>query len=297
MKGIVASGCDGMKLAVGFFDGVHLGHQRILAGTDAVLTFRNHPLSVLDPAHAPALLMDADERISLLRTVGTGRPRTVHAVRFTRKFASMKPEDFVSYLRREFPHLERVHCGGNWRFGGNGAGTPRVLKDFGIPVKVSRFARLGDCVISSTRIRAALAEGDVESANAMLGRRFSVAGGSFHGKGVGRKLGAPTINFDMKLPLRRGVYVVDTPYGRGVANYGIAPTMGENSWNTPVLEVHILDGFEKNRVSTVSSFSVEFVGFLRPERKFNCTDELIGQIAADVKAARAFQGGEGSKAN
>ena len=111
----------GIRLAVGFFDGVHLGHRRILAGTDAVLTFRNHPMSVLDPARAPALLMDVDERISMLRTVGARRPRAVHAVEFTKSFASMTPEDFVSYLRREFPNLERVHCGGNWRFGANGA--------------------------------------------------------------------------------------------------------------------------------------------------------------------------------
>ena len=107
----------GVKLAVGFFDGVHLGHRRILAGADAVLTFRNHPLSVLDPARAPALLMDVDERISMLKTVGARRPRVVHAVEFTKSFASMTPEDFVSYLRREFPNLERVHCGGKAHHG------------------------------------------------------------------------------------------------------------------------------------------------------------------------------------
>lgn len=278
---------DGIKLAVGFFDGVHLGHRRILAGTDAVLTFRNHPLSVLDPSHAPALLMDADERISLLRTVGTNTPRAVHAIRFSRKFASMKPEDFVSYLRHEFPGLERVHCGGNWRFGANGAGTPQTLRDFGFLVKVSRYAKLGDCVISSTRIRAALADGDIELASAMLGRRFSVSGCMVHGKGMGCKLGAPTINLQVAPPLKLGVYVVDTPYGRGVANYGIAPTMGESSWQTPILEVHLLDGFDAGHGSCSDPVKVDFVRFLRPERKFGSTAALCRQIAADIKAAKA----------
>lgn len=276
----------GVRLAVGFFDGVHLGHRRILAGTDAVLTFRNHPLSVLDPARAPALLMDVDERISMLRTVGSRSPRVVHAVEFTREFASMTPEDFVSYLRREFPYLERVHCGGNWRFGANGAGTPQTLKDFGFSVKVSRYARCGDEAISSTRIRAALAEGDVELANSMLGRRFSVSGCAVHGKGVGCKLGAPTLNFEVSPPLRLGVYVVDTPYGRGVANYGTAPTMGECSWRAPVLEVHLLDGCNIDEEAPERPLKVEFIRFLRPERRFGSTGALSRQIAADVKAAR-----------
>lgn len=277
----------GERLAVGFFDGVHLGHRRILAGTDAVLTFRNHPLSVLDPAHAPALLMDVDERISMLRTVGTRSPRAVHAVEFTRKFASMTPEGFVSYLRREFPDLERVHCGGNWRFGANGAGTPQTLKDFGFSVKVSRYAKSGDGVISSTRIRAALADGAVELANSMLGRRFSVSGCAVHGKGVGCKLGAPTLNFEVSPPLRLGVYVVDTPYGRGVANYGIAPTMGECSWQTPVLEVHLLDGCNIDEEVSERPLKVEFIRFLRPERRFSSTGALRRQITADVRAARS----------
>ena len=276
----------GVRLAVGFFDGVHLGHRRILAGTDAVLTFRNHPLSVLDPARAPALLMDVDERISMLRTVGSRSPRVVHAVEFTREFASMTPEDFVSYLRREFPYLERVHCGGNWRFGANGAGTPQTLKDFGFSVKVSRYAKSGDGVISSTRIRAALADGDVELANSMLGRRFSVSGCAVHGKGVGCKLGAPTLNFRVSIPLKLGVYVVDTPYGRGVANYGTAPTMGESAWQVAVLEVHLLDGCNIDEGVSESPLKVEFLRFLRPEKKFSGTDSLCRQIAADVKAAR-----------
>ncbi len=278
-----------MKLAVGFFDGVHRGHQRILAGADAVLTFRNHPLSVLAPSRAPALLMDAAERIALLKIVGTDTPRTVRAFRFTRRFASMSPADFAAFLRAEFPGLECVHCGGNWRFGARGEGTPQVLRKLGFKVKVSSYAKCGGCAISSTRIRTALAEGDVAIANAMLGRRFSVTGGVVQGKGMGRGLGFPTVNLEMPptLNLKYGVYAVDTPYGRGVANWGIAPTMGENAWSAPVMEVHLLDGKAPSGAKK-RRMTIELAGFIRFERKFRSVDALCRQIAADVKVARAF---------
>ena len=273
-----------MTLAVGFFDGVHLGHRRILAGADAVLTFRNHPLSVICPSAAPPLLMTAGERISMLKTAGARVPRTVHAVRFTKKFASMPPEEFIFFLKREFPELEKVQCGGNWRFGAGGVGAPRMLKEAGIPVKVSRHITFDGCAISSTRIRAALAEGDVGLANAMLGRRFSVSGKVVSGKGVGCRIGAPTLNLKVSSPLRLGVYAVDTPLGRGVANYGIAPTMGDSAWAEPVLEVHLLDTGDCG-VPFCGTLKVEFAKFLRPERKFRSVDALGRQIAADAAAA------------
>lgn len=275
-----------MTLAIGFFDGVHLGHQRILAGADAVLTFRNHPLTVVNPSCAPVLLMDVSERIAMLRIIGTKTPRKVHAVRFTRRFAAMRPEEFVDYLHSEFPGLEKVHCGGNWRFGANGSGTPQTLRNFGFSVKVSRYAKCGEEAISSTRIRSALAEGDIELANAMLGRRFSVSGKVVHGKGIGCRIGSPTLNLDASTPLKLGVYVVDTPYGRGVANYGIAPTMGDDSWTRPVLEVHLLDFIDCGGISSQNSVQVEFVRFLRPERKFESTEALCRQIASDIAVAR-----------
>ena len=275
-----------MTLAVGFFDGVHLGHRRILAGADAVLTFRNHPLSVICPSSAPPLLMSAGERIDLLATAGAKVPRTVHAVRFTRKFASMPPEEFIAFLKREFPDLGKVQCGGNWRFGAGGAGVPRMLKEYGIPVKVSRHVMFGGGAISSTRIRAALAEGDLGLANAMLGRRFSVSGKVVSGKGVGGKIGSPTLNLRVSPPLRLGVYAVDTPFGRGVANYGTAPTMGEDAWAEPVLEVHLLDAGDGG-VPVRGPLKVEFVKFLRPERKFRGIAALGRQIAADIAAARS----------
>ena len=131
-----------MNLAIGFFDGVHIGHRRILAGADAVFTFSNHPMSVLDHAHAPPLLMDADERISMIATVGTASPRDVRAVRFTRQFAAQRPDEFARFLKRTYPALDCIRCGGNWRFGAHGAGTPDTLRSLGFDVKVVRYARL-----------------------------------------------------------------------------------------------------------------------------------------------------------
>ena len=281
----------GVRLAVGFFDGVHLGHQKILAGANAVLTFRNHPLSVLADSRPPVLLMDADERLSLLKTEGTRQPRDVQAMTFTRKFAAQSPERFAAFLRHEYPTLERIHCGGNWRFGARGEGTPATLRALGFDVKVCRYAKYKGERVSSTRIRTALAEGALADANAMLGRPFAVTGRVRPGKGVGRTLGVPTLNLSVALPLRRGVYAVDTPFGRGVANYGVAPTMGAQAWTAPVLEIHLLDDPPFAKGSVPITLRVVFRAFLRPERMFASPEALRDQMAADIAAARDFQPG------
>ena len=274
-----------MNLAIGFFDGVHMGHRRILAGADAVFTFANHPMSVLNPLCAPPLLMDVDERIAMLATIGAKVPRAVRAMRFTLRFAAMSPEEFADFLRREYPDISRIHCGGNWRFGANGAGTPAKLRSLGFDVKVVRYARHDGEIISSTRIRRALADGEIELANAMLGRRFATSGRIVRGKGVGRTLGAPTLNLVANPPVRYGVYVVDTPHGPGVANFGVAPTMGRRAWKFPVLEVHLLrpEPFRIGRGAV--KLRVEFVSFIRPEIAFASRAALRRQIAMDLEAA------------
>ena len=273
-------------MAVGFFDGVHLGHQKILMGANAVLTFRNHPATVLGVARPPALLMDADERLELLATMGCKSPRAVMTLKFTRDFAALSPEQFAAFLRREYPALERIHCGGNWRFGANGAGTPATLRALGFDVKVCRYAKYRDERVSSTRIRAALAEGALADAKAMLGRPFAVTGVIRPGKGMGRTLGVPTFNMSVSLPLRQGVYVVDTSLGRGVANYGVAPTMGAMAWTAPVLEVHLLDVLSSEKGSVPLELHVTFRAFLRPERVFASPEALRDQVIADIAAAQ-----------
>jgi len=273
----------GTRLAVGFFDGVHIGHRKILSGADAVLTFANHPLSVLDGSHRPVLLMDADERLSMLRTEGTDRPRAVQAVEFTRAFAAQSPESFAAFLRRRYPGLECIRCGGNWRFGANGSGTPATLRALGFRVKVCRYAVYKGERVSSTRIRAALHQGALDDAAAMLGRPYSVSGAIRTGKGIGRSLGAPTLNLAVpELPLGTGVYAVDTSMGPGVANYGVAPTMGARAWPEPMLEVHLFGG----AVPAEGALRVGFRTFIRAERSFPSREALAMRIAEDIAEAR-----------
>jgi len=205
-----------MNLAVGFFDGVHIGHQRILAHADAALTFTNHPATVYAPDRAPRLLMTAEERLAAISALGVGR---VIARDFTPTLAAQTPGEFAESLRREFPDLDTVFCGPNWTFGAGGSGTAETLRALGSRVTEVPFATWRDEPVSSTRIRAALGEGDVSAAAAMLGRPYAASGRIVHGKGAGRQLGFPTLNVVSalgELPLARGVYAVDTPLGHGI---------------------------------------------------------------------------------
>jgi len=310
-----------MRLAIGFFDGVHLGHRRILAAADAALTFRAHPLSVLAPEKAPPLLMTPEERLSAIASAIKGSKGLnglngfngfkglkgfnglndrVRALDFTRELAAEPAEAFAARLRRDYPDLETILCGPNWRFGAGGAGDADFLRAHGFAVEVVPLEEWNGAPVSSTRIRAALQAGDLPLANAMLGRPFAVAGEVVPGKGEGRKLGFPTINMRPANPclarlLPLGVYVADTDWGRAVANWGQAPTMGEQAWTEPVLEVHIIrplmsPASPKSPASPASlmplrPLTVSLLRFLRPERRFASVEALREQIKADVFSA------------
>ena len=285
-----------MKLAIGFFDGVHLGHQRILAGADAALTFREHPLSVLAPDKAPPLLMTPEERIAAIASALNGLNDRVRALSFTRELAAEPADAFAERLRRDYPDLETILCGPNWRFGAGGAGDADFLRARGFAVEVVPLEEQDGAPVSSTRIRAALQAGDLPLANAMLGRPFAVAGEVVSGKGEGRKLGFPTINVRPANPclarlLPFGVYVADTDWGRAVANWGQAPTMGEQAWPSPVLEVHVVERGEGEKVGRGEGGKVEIslLRFLRPERRFDSVEALREQIKTDVFSASHSQ--------
>ncbi len=306
-----------MNLAIGFFDGVHLGHQKILACADAALTFIEHPLALLAPEKAPALLMAPEERLAAIAAALKGgkgfngfngdngfkgdkglngfkdlNGLRVRALPFTRELAAESPENFANDLRRDYPDLETVFCGPNWNFGAGGAGNADFLRARGFAVETIPFEQHEGAPVSSTRIRAALKSGDLPLANAMLGRPFAVCGEVMQGKGEGRKIGFPTLNIKPFNPclaglLPFGVYAVDTTWGRGVANWGIAPTMGEQAWAEPVLEVHVVGRGEGEKVGRWEGEKVEvlLVGFLRPERRFESIEALRKQIASDVFSA------------
>lgn len=270
---------DVQHVAVGFFDGVHLGHKAILKNASVALTFRNHPLSVLSPENSPRLLMTPEKRFAAIKAAG---PSIVEVLDFTAETAAMTPERFVeTVLLRRFGKVH-VHCGANWRFGAGGAGDAGTLRSLGLEVTVASYAMHGGGAVSSTRIRRALEDGDVEEANAMLGYAFSVRGDVFRGKGRGVKIGFPTVNLDLhdlKLDLPLGVYEVSACGRRGIANYGIAPTMGADAWTRPVLEIHFPQGEPKG---TTSTMEVDFLRFIRPEMKFGSVDELKARLEVDL---------------
>ena len=296
-------------LAVGFFDGVHLGHQAILKGAEAALTFRSHPLTVLAPQKAPRLIMTSEERIAAIRACGV---KTVTVLEFTRELAAMSAAEFVrGYLlaTKGRKGAQRIRCGENWRFGSGGEGNAEWLRAKGIEVEVAPYAEYKGERISSSRIRQSLEHGEIEDANAMMGRRFQVSGRRFQGKGLGTELGYPTVNFKVegtgvstnqtnltnrvRLPL--GVYEVELEGVRGIANYGYAPTLGTGSWSQPVLEVHFLPShaqsgdspFVRIRSDSLTVCGISILRFVRPEKKFDSIDDLKRQIAADCATITA----------
>ena len=287
-----------MNLAVGFFDGVHLGHRRILAQADAALTFLNHPATVFAPDRVPPLLMTTPARLAAIGAALGGKATSVpeadrvRALHFTTELAAEQPTAFAARLRRDYPDLDTVFCGPNWTYGAGGAGTAETLRAEGFRVETVPFAINGGAPISSTRIRAALGDGRMDEATALLGRPYAITGATFAGKGLGRTLGRPTINIRVPAELVRlplGVYAVTTTLGAGIANYGCAPTLGSRAWGEPVLEVHLTAASEP--ISAPESLSVSFIRFIRPERKFSSLADLQAQISRDISAAASPAGG------
>lgn len=271
-------------VAVGFFDGVHRGHQALLNGATRVLTFRNHPLSVLCPARAPRLLMSPDERIASLRACGA---REVVALDFTPDFSTLTPEAFAT----SFLAGSRVQCGANWTFGAKGGGDAGFLRARGFEVRVVPDVLYKGERISSTRIRATLEKGDVPDARAMLGHDFCVSGTRFVGKGEGRRLGFPTVNVrpeNLFLRLPHGVYLVSVDGRKALANYGVAPTFGARAWQEPVFELHFLSSEDKPLPDDGATVAFSLLRFIRPERTFASEDALKEQIARDVASVAPF---------
>lgn len=291
----------GAVVAAGFFDGLHLGHRAVLdaalkaargAGAEAwVFTFAAHPRAFLSPGGAPPLLMSPDSRLAALGALGFDG---VCLVAFDGAVAALEPEAFADRLGVVFPALGGVCCGANWRFGRGGAGTPETLAALGRArgwnVEAAPVADFGGAPVSSTRIRAAVAAGDLEAAGAMLGRPYSISGVVGHGRHVGSSGGAPTANLatDGLATPPPGVYAVEAMLGgtalRGVADLGWRPTFPDARPTTPVLEVHL---FEVSRDLYGERLEVAFLKRLRDEIAFPTQEALFAQIAKDIAAAKA----------
>ena len=288
-------------LAAGTFDGVHLGHQALIrrameeasacGGTAVVMTFDRHPAALLRPEKPPKLLTQNDEKISLLE--GMGVP-AVLMLEFTGDLAGVPARDFITSLVAAASPLHAVCVGRQWSFGKGGEGNVTLLQELGVEqkfdiIRIDPVEAVGS-IISSTRIRGAISVGDFDGAAICLGRPFRLSGAVVSGAGLGSKIGCPTANLScdgMRLP-PNGVYAVkvlrDGTALNGVCNIGLRPTV-DVSAKTPVVEVHLFD-FSADLVG--EHLSLEFVKFLRPERKFDGLDRLKEQIVKDCAKARAI---------
>lgn len=289
----------GGVVAIGNFDGVHRGHQTVLnaalalghAGHKPVyaMTFEPHPRTVFAPDKPVFRLTPPDVKALIVRALGLDALLTVP---FTREFAGLSAANFVSDILIGTLGIAHAVTGYDFHFGARRAGSPAFLQQsgtesgFGVTV-VEAFSSENAEAISSSRIRAALRQGDVAEAAGLLGYRWVVAGKVVHGEKRGRELGFPTANIrlDPTCELRHGIYAVRMQVdGRdleGVANYGRRPTFDDGP---PLLEVFAFDFSEQIYDKVVA---VSFVSFLRPEEKFDSVEALIAQMDRDCVEARA----------
>ena len=286
-------------LAIGVFDGVHLGHQAVIStstshagsadGTPVVITFDPHPLKVLRPRNAPHLLTATQHKIALIRDLGVEH---LLVINFDKKFAATPPENFIEQLVIHSRPLREICVGHEWSFGKDRRGNLDLLKKLGAqfdfdvvgipPVKVN------GAVVSSTAIRQAVEKGDFAKAAAMLGRDYTILGTVKAGDKLGKKLGYPTANLSAhseQFP-PNGVYLVEARiqgvFYHGVVNLGYRPTISSGK-SERVLEIYLLD-FDRDIYG--ENVEVRFVRYLRPERKFDSLEALVGQIELDVRQAR-----------
>lgn len=278
-------------VAVGSFDGVHLGHQYLLRQALAEAKTLKEPLLVytFDPptkvfTRGEGFLMDLQEKVEALRGVGV---ELILAVPFNEEFARRPPEAFLEDLRAL--QASRIYVGEDFRFGRGRAGGPEALERVA-PTRVVPLLSLGGEAVKSSRIRALLREGRVEEARHLLGRLYGAYGVVVEGDRMGRRLGFPTANLAVH-PLKvlpPGVFAVEAEgaFGRykGVANVGTRPTLGGEERR---LEVHLL-GFAGELYG--EEVRVRFLKRLREERRFPSLEALRAQIAEDVAEARAYFG-------
>lgn len=278
-------------VAVGSFDGVHLGHQYLLRQALAEAKTLKEPLLVytFDPptkvfTRGEGFLMDLQEKVEALRGVGV---ELILAVPFNEEFARRPPEAFLEDLRAL--QASRIYVGEDFRFGRGRAGGPEALERVA-PTRVVPLLSLGGEAVKSSRIRALLKEGKVEEARHLLGRPYGAYGVVVERDRMGRRLGFPTANLAVH-PLKvlpPGVFAVEAEgaFGRykGVANVGTRPTLGGEERR---LEVHLL-GFAGELYG--EEVRVRFLKRLREERRFPSLEALKAQIAQDVEAARAYFG-------
>jgi len=282
-------------VTIGNFDGVHLGHRKILGDTRelaartqalaVVLTFYPHPARVLRPAQAPLLLMTLDQRLDAIEKMGLDAALVLP---FDEALAKMSAEEFVRKVLKETLQASAVVIGNNFRFGRGQQGDGKLLALMGLDVHPTAPVEVAGVAVSSSAIRLAASEGRMEDAARMLGRPFSLAGEIVAGTGQGRKLVVPTLNLSTRQELlpKLGVYATETIVGgetyRSATNVGTRPTFDGQRL---AIESHLLD-FSANLTS--GEMEVRFLKRLRDEQKFPSAESLRLQVLDDITQARNY---------
>lgn len=283
-------------VALGSFDGVHIGHSKIISKTvdvakenslaSVVWSFQAPPKSIM--TNELKSLTSFSEKKKLVRSFGVD---VFICVPFNEKISKLSPRDFFVDILVNQLNAKHIFCGFNYRFGYKGSGDVELLRlmcdEFDIELTVFDEIKLDDVTVSSSAIRSYLLEGELEKAEKMLGRPFSLYGKIKDGQHLGRKLGFPTINQELsadKLLIKNGVYLTRVKFGNnikyGITNIGWRPTV---EGKFPICETHILN-FSGNLYGKY--VTVEFVKFIREEKKFNSLEELTAQVQRDMDIVR-----------
>lgn len=292
-----------LHLAIGAFDGVHLGHRAVLhsareaaradGGMVGVLTYDPHPSKVLRPESSVPLIFTRAQKDERLTEAGA---QLIHHEKFDRDHAGIEAAGFPLWLKQAFPQLRSLHVGSNFQYGRGRAGHGETLiahgATEGLAVKLVDAVRLGEETVSSSRIRQYLSAGELDLANAMLLRPYEAEGTIIGGRRLGRTIGFPTLNvaWEPELKPAYGVYAVEVIFDGeampAVANYGQRPTV-ESGPVAPLLEAHVLRGTAPTTGDTVR---VRWVRRLRAEQKFADLAALQAQIAKDSAQAKQALG-------
>ncbi len=287
-----------VSIALGTFDGIHIGHQKIIKkvvqlakinnGKSIVFTFSNHPLEIIDPANCPQQIISQEEKADLIQSLGVD---ILINIPFTKDLLTLSPLQFSQLLKDKLTP-KHIVVGSNFGYGYKSAGTPQTLKQdgkyYGFDVEIVDTVYVDKMIASSTLIRKFISDGEISLANKILARHFSVKGTIIKGDGRGRLLGFPTANLAVpkkQLIPANGVYAVffslRNKYN-AVANIGTNPTFQVNDKR---FEVHVLnysgDLYEQHA-------TVSFLERLRDEIQFAHTEELIQQINSDIQHAQNY---------
>jgi len=270
------------SLAVGTFDGVHLGHREVIAGADSVLTFDPHPVSVVAPQHTPRLLTTLERKAQLIESLGV---QEMIVIPFDAEFASRSAAQFIDDVLVGALGARQVAIGENFRFGHRAQGDPALLAaDERFETVVRPLLEFDGEVVSSSHIRGLVTAGEVKEAGRLLGAPFRISGEVVHGDARGRELGFPTANLvpDERLVCPgHGVYACLAGGRPAAVNIGVRPTFVTGRGE--LIEAYLLD-FDEDIYG--QALDLDFVERLRGERRFPDAQSLIGQMRLDVERTR-----------